>query len=225
MSSGVYAITNQINGRRYVGSAVDLMKRWMRHRCDLRKGVHHGRYLQRAWDKHGEGAFAFDVMLYCDKDRLLLFEQRAMDVLRPAYNILPKAGSCLGVRRTDEQRARQSARQRGKSHAGYKHTLEQNARHSAVMTGRKQSPDTIAKRAAANTGKKRAPMSPEWRAKISAAMMGDKRNLGRKHTAETRAKNSASKRGQAPWNKGKTTSADVRAKQSASAKLRWAKSN
>lgn len=50
-SSGIYEIVNTINGKRYVGSAVSLKRRWVDHRRDLRAGKHHSRHLQNAWAK------------------------------------------------------------------------------------------------------------------------------------------------------------------------------
>jgi group I intron endonuclease len=57
--SGVYQILCVPTGKAYVGSAVNLAKRWQEHRWMLRRGQHHSQYLQRAWDKYGETAFAF----------------------------------------------------------------------------------------------------------------------------------------------------------------------
>lgn len=48
-------------------------------------------------------------------------------------------------------------------------------------------------------------------------------NKGKKRSAETRAKVSASKIGNVPWNTGKPWSDDAKAKMSAAAKARWAK--
>jgi len=68
------------------------------------------------------------------------------------------------------------------------------------------------------TGQKRRPHSPETMAKIAAS------NRGKKRTAETKAKQSAKKIGKAPPNKGVTYSADIRVKMGAKNKgKRWYK--
>ena len=38
--SGIYQITNTVNGRVYVGSAVNISDRWYRHKLHLRNGAH-----------------------------------------------------------------------------------------------------------------------------------------------------------------------------------------
>ena len=60
--SGIYAIVHIETGRKYVGSAVNLTKRWNIHRHGLRNKKHHSAALQRAWDKYGEAAFSFEVL-------------------------------------------------------------------------------------------------------------------------------------------------------------------
>ncbi len=59
--SGVYAIVNRENGKRYVGSAINIPKRWREHQRGLQRGCHENSYLQGAWNKYGEGAFEFVV--------------------------------------------------------------------------------------------------------------------------------------------------------------------
>lgn len=59
---GIYRIRNTLNEKVYVGSAVDIRKRWQGHKSHLDEGVHHCRYLQRAWLKHGEIAFVFEFI-------------------------------------------------------------------------------------------------------------------------------------------------------------------
>ena len=88
---GVYVIENGVNGHRYIGSAVSFKKRFREHHRQLSEGRHHSRYLQRAWDKYGADAFRFKPLLYCDRHNLIGYEQNAMDVMRPEYNIAPVA--------------------------------------------------------------------------------------------------------------------------------------
>lgn len=61
-SPGVYKITCTTTNKAYIGSTTDLRKRWYWHKGDLRKGRHHNRYLQNAWNKHGAECFTFEVL-------------------------------------------------------------------------------------------------------------------------------------------------------------------
>jgi group I intron endonuclease len=123
--AGIYAITCLPTGKRYIGSAINIRKRWNQHRLALRKGKHHSRYLQRAWSKYGEGQFKFSVLEYVEatqdmdpedaKHYLLALEQihiDAFDVVSEDYgfNLTPIAGSVLGVKHTDEVKAANSAK-------------------------------------------------------------------------------------------------------------------
>jgi hypothetical protein len=87
--SGIYAIENTKNGKLYVGSSVDVHKRWVQHKSSLRKGLHHSIALQRAWNKYGCDCFHFKVLEYCDD--LVGREQHYIDSLNSAYNVLPLA--------------------------------------------------------------------------------------------------------------------------------------
>lgn len=42
---GVYLITNNINGKMYIGSSINIERRWKEHLRDLRNGNHHAIYL------------------------------------------------------------------------------------------------------------------------------------------------------------------------------------
>lgn len=60
---GIYAITHIVSGRRYIGKTINYFaSRWGEHRSSLNRGAHFNSYLQRAWTKYGEAAFAFDVL-------------------------------------------------------------------------------------------------------------------------------------------------------------------
>jgi len=182
-NTGIYEIVNTANGKRYVGSAVNIGKRWSIHRSALNNGKHVNRHLQSSWKVHGSQAFAFSVIEYCDKSALIDREQHYIDSLGPEYNLCPTAGSTLGVRRSAEQLLRASA-----AHRGMKHSAETRAKISEVQRGRVHSVETRTKMSASATGRKK---SAETRARMSAAA------AGRVISAEQRAKIAAARRGQA----------------------------
>lgn len=101
MTCGIYEIVNTVNGKRYVGQALNIEKRWSYHRQDLSRGDHHSRYLQRAWNKYGSDAFAFRVILECDMDDLNNYEQSEIDK-KSEYNVSKTAGSPKGTKHSKE---------------------------------------------------------------------------------------------------------------------------
>lgn len=111
--SGIYAIRNTVNGKVYVGSSVNIKRRWGTHRHGLTRGAHHGVLLQRAWDKHGASAFVFEVLEYVSQTEYLLTrEQFWIDALKSAkvgYNTAPFAGSTLGKAHGEAARLKMSA--------------------------------------------------------------------------------------------------------------------
>jgi group I intron endonuclease len=112
MISGIYVIRNIVNGKKYVGSAANIYDRWGLHIKTLELGTHHNRLLQRAWNKYFCENFAFTIVEYVDnKEDLLEREQYYMDITkcydhRFGYNLLPKAGSCLGYKHSEETKAK-----------------------------------------------------------------------------------------------------------------------
>jgi group I intron endonuclease len=60
--SGIYKISNKVNGKIYIGSAKEFKRRFSQHHCSLKKGTHHNKHLQAAWNQHGESAFVFEVI-------------------------------------------------------------------------------------------------------------------------------------------------------------------
>ena len=55
--SGIYLITNVVNGKKYVGSAKDMHYRLYSHVYLLRKNKEHNVHFQSAWNKYGEDVF------------------------------------------------------------------------------------------------------------------------------------------------------------------------
>ena len=91
MSCGVYAITNEINGKRYVGSAKNIKRRFAEHKRDLNGQKHHNIVLQRSWNKYGEQSFSFDMIEECDEERRIEREQWYLDNEKNLYNIAKEA--------------------------------------------------------------------------------------------------------------------------------------
>lgn len=78
---GVYKIENIHTGKMYVGSSVNIEKRWKEHMRMLESGTHHSTKLQRAWNKaNDKSIFQFttieEVVNECD---LFLREQYWID--------------------------------------------------------------------------------------------------------------------------------------------------
>ncbi|CAN7677258.1 NUMOD3 domain-containing DNA-binding protein [Pseudorhodoferax sp. LjRoot39] len=136
--TGIYEIRNVVNGKRYVGSAMDFAKRWREHINALQRSAHHCLPLQRAWCLYGPGAFHFNKLIACTKDNLIMYEQAAMDALAPEYNVAPRAGSQLGYRHSEASRRRMS---------------ESRRKDFSPFTGRSHSKETRAKISASRKGK------------------------------------------------------------------------
>lgn len=195
--SGIYRIDGP-KGRFYVGSAKGLSRRWIEHKRDLRRGTHGNPRLQRAWSKYGEESFEFSVLEYVeDVTQLLAREQHwidTLDAVKKGYNVLPTAGSNLGMTHSEETKRKMSAAHKGRKHGPM--SEEQKRYYSELYKGKKLSEETRKKMSESRRGRK---FSEETRAKISAAHKGKpkseehKENLaaakrGKKLPEETKAK-------------------------------------
>lgn len=135
--SGVYIITNTVNGNRYIGSSVDLHRRWVTHLRELRKGTHGNVKLQRAWDKYGESNFEFSIILLCSKSDTLLNEQQLLDTIQPEYNIcISVTASMLGRTMTEEHKHKIGSANKGRTMSD-----EQKLKLSEAHKGKKWSED------------------------------------------------------------------------------------
>lgn len=202
--TGVYAITNTVNGKVYVGSASrSFKKRKEEHERSLIRGLHHSILLQRAWDKYGASKFEFVVLVRCDPTECIQHEQQMIDRYQSAnpkhgYNISPTAGSNRGFKMSEATKRQMSIDRKGR-----KATPETKRKLSESLTGRSVSQETRDKIRRSNIGKV---ISAETREKLRAANIGKpltedrrktfvKSRLGAKNTPEHNAKSAAGRRG------------------------------
>jgi group I intron endonuclease len=83
---GIYQIRCQSSGKVYIGSSVQIYKRWYEHRHDLETGKHTNPHLQHAWTAYGRTDFEFSVVEECERPRLTEREQYYIDLLLPEFN-------------------------------------------------------------------------------------------------------------------------------------------
>lgn len=87
--SGVYTITNTINGKVYVGSTLNLTTRNSQQVYLLRRNIHTNHELQADFNTYGEEAFIFDIIERGEytKDELLTKEAYYFNFYPNKYNI------------------------------------------------------------------------------------------------------------------------------------------
>lgn len=60
--SGIYCILNLENNKKYIGSSMNISRRWMDHKRNLNNNVHINKHLQFAWNKYGKDLFKFFII-------------------------------------------------------------------------------------------------------------------------------------------------------------------
>jgi group I intron endonuclease len=150
---------NNLNGKTYVGSAINLSKRLGSYfnEKELNKNP---RPIQDALLKYGHLNFTLEILEYCSKAKLLEREQFYLDLLIPDYNILKYAYSLLGFKHSEETLEKLKTRIVSPEH---KEIL------SSIHKGKLVSEETRNKLAAATASyRKNNPLTTEALANITA---------------------------------------------------------
>jgi len=118
-NSGVYQIRNKNNNKVYIGSTSGrLSRRLTSHISDLINNRHHSKHLQRCFNQNPNfGYFEISILEVCPPEISLQREQIYLDLYKPyddrfGYNTNPKSSSCLGVRRSKEEKIKLFERMR-----------------------------------------------------------------------------------------------------------------
>lgn len=72
MITGIYKITNLINGHYYIGQSVDIKKRFREHKFSASNKTHkdHSTPIHRAMSKYGCENFSYEILEECSKEKL-----------------------------------------------------------------------------------------------------------------------------------------------------------
>ena len=137
--------------RIYVGSAQAFHKRVHTHMKQLRRNQHDNRKLQNHYNKYGESDLEFVILeVVQDRTKLIEREQFYIDSLQPYFNIRKIAESNLGLKHSDEAKAKISA-----WNSQRKHSEETKKKISEVQKGKFIPLETREKMREAKLGKKR----------------------------------------------------------------------
>lgn len=87
---GVYKITNNVNGKVYIGQSINIKNRWKDHIYALNRGDSTCTLLQRAWNKYKQNNFSFEIIELCSENELDNVEIKYIelyDSINNGYNI------------------------------------------------------------------------------------------------------------------------------------------
>jgi group I intron endonuclease len=184
--TGIYRIVidrGEDPAKFYIGQAAKIGNRKSSHLGCLRRGTHKNQNLQRAFNKYGEPAFRFEVLLICSVENLTLYEQRIVDSYDrdELYNLcLECVDSVLGIKR---------AVKREGTFKGRSHTIESRALISSKKKGWK--PEASHIEHLRRIAREKEPTSRHLIEKLAAM------KLGTKKTAEEIAQRTATRRANA----------------------------
>ena len=116
--AGVYMFFNLTNGKFYIGSSVNLARRFRVHMNSVNSVK---LPLPLAINKYGPNNFVLLILQYCDRDVdiCLGLEQYYIDLYKPKYNLLKIAGSSQGFKHSPETIAQLKKMHAGKLHPRY----------------------------------------------------------------------------------------------------------
>lgn len=112
---GIYKITNNVNGKVYIGQSINIEVRWKDHINTLNKNRSHSVLLQRAWNKYGQENFSFEILELCSEDMLDDVEIKYIefyDACRNGYNIESGGNKNKCMSESTKQKLREKAKER-----------------------------------------------------------------------------------------------------------------
>lgn len=153
IESGIYGILYIRKNKIYIGSAANFKRRKKGHLDKLSSNSHGNIYLQNIYNKYGKNELVFVILEKCDKQDLLIVEQKWIDTLNIfdiLLNICKVAGSRMGSITSEETREKLRI-----SSTGRVQTEEARRKISETHKGKKKSPSHVEKMRNIFKGRKR----------------------------------------------------------------------
>lgn len=116
--SGVYLIHNNVNGKAYIGSGLDLGKRLATYFFPSR--LADNRYISNSILKYGHANFSLVILNVLgttgtsEKTDIINQKQMHIDLYKPILNLNPTAGSSMGFKHSEESKKLMSEFRKGK---------------------------------------------------------------------------------------------------------------
>ncbi len=134
----LYAITNQVNGKQYIGISSKVARRWLEHKSGMGSKL-----VYQAKKKYGIEALKFDILCEgCEEDikslEVALIEKYG--TLAPGgYNLTEGGEGTVGWRHSESTRTKMSEDRRGEGNAMYgkKHSEKTRKKIASKAKGRK----------------------------------------------------------------------------------------
>ncbi len=169
---GIYMIKCLKNQKIYIGSSINIERRWEGHKSLLRKNKHHSVYLQNSWNIYGAEYFYFNTIELCEKDQLIIREQFYLDKYKSyipdfGFNMTQTAGfrSWLGKKHKKSTIEKMRQAQKGK-------VLSEETKKKIGAASRKRKPASEETRQKLSECVKRRKTTDKYRERLSKANRG-----------------------------------------------------
>jgi group I intron endonuclease len=188
--SGVYLFISKLNGKKYIGSTLDLESRYKSHIHNANRDTDNKQVIAHAIKKYGIKNFSYEVLEYCDKNMLIEREQYYLDLHEPfvdndkGYNVRKIADNNSGITLSDNTKEKMSKASKGKPKSEKTKQTMRDVWHQS------RTPEYYANLSARVSGDKNPAKRAEVRKKISKAMIGKtwKDDVARVEQHRTRSK-------------------------------------
>lgn len=140
LKSAIYQIVCNTNNKVYIGSSVNPLERFRKHKEALKRGKHHSIYLQKMFNKYGIDSLEFSILEHCEPEYLLDVEQDYINYIDHSVLIniakIDITRPFLGKKLSDDLKAEMSKNMKGELNRcyglkgdqhpayGHKHTKE-----------------------------------------------------------------------------------------------------